>query len=415
MCTDPGPEEFAEAPPGDEPSTPPGGEGPINDYLRQVGSRILDLVDAGGHAGFAGVIADLDTATLSLYWLAGQPLPPDIQQVVDNPGAPVAVVREDASYSRGHLKSVSLALLNNAPLSDRICGFLHTAKALEEGSGLIAGVEPYDPATFDVATAQSVLSSAAGVPVTIEIGPQPTQTGRLNDAPPWYAGGKIVNPLRGECSTSFGVVDGLRREYMLTAEHCFRIGDRVENGNRTRVLGPVVNARALHDSELISVTAAGDRTFFGGVGGAGAAEYTLEVDVLGRNVRGTIVCTSGASTGENCGLVITATNVAFEIRRWVLDPRFGWVLVRIPVIEDMVDATSIRPRMPVRRAVGSGDSGGPATTDAVHPEALGINSAGLDRPIGCGPFAAPRKLCFHSVRYADLASVLRWYGVALKT
>ena len=411
-CTDPGPEEFPEVPPGEDPSVQPGGEGEVNDYLKDVGSRILDLVDAGGHAGYAGMVADLETATMTLYWLAGEPLPPDIEQVVPDPGAPVTVVRQDAAYARIHLRSVTSALLNDPWLSDQICGFLHTIKPREEGSGLVAGVEPYD-ASFDIVTAQDVLSSAAGLPVTIEVGPQPTETTRLNDAAPWFAGAKITD-LRGECSTSFGVVDGLRQEYMLSASHCFGLGVRVLNGNGTRVLGNVTHLRREHDSEMIGVTQAGNRTYFGGVGGAGAAEYDLQVNRRANNVVGTIVCTSGAATGENCGLQIIVTGVGWVIRRWVFDPRLGWVLVRIPVMEDMVDATSIRPRRPVTRAVGSGDSGGPAVTDSVRPEALGIMSAGLGRPIGCGPFRAANRFCFHTVRYVDLGAVLRWYGVALK-
>ncbi|HEV2783834.1 MAG TPA: hypothetical protein VGX25_30990 [Actinophytocola sp.] len=419
-CTDPGPAEGAEQGPDDEPAVANSGGSAVDDQLIDVGGRILALADANGYPGFSGVIADPDQARLGLYWLPGEPLPAEVAQIVADPGQPIEVVRYDAPYSRAHLDPIATALLENAALSDQMCGFLHTVKVLEEGTGLVAGVEPYD-GSFNPGQAQQLLTAAAGVPVTVDVSPQNVLAGRLDDTAPWFAGGRITAPGFGQCSTGFGIVDaGTRtREYMLTALHCFAPGTQVRNGDGTRILGPVVNTRPLQDSELISVAQAGTSTFTGGVGGVGAAEGSVVVRNPGRNVRNTTVaCTSGASTGENCALNVIATNVR-EILRFVQIGPFGRRIVRDVVVKaGMVDATStvVRRNGQLAVAVGQGDSGGPVLTDSSRDRlALGIISSLDPRAlVSCGLFAAPRKLCASTVRYADINVLLNTYVAALR-
>jgi hypothetical protein len=410
-CVDPGPRPGGEQPPSDDPAVPPG-TAAASDALAGVGGRIVGLYLDNGYPGFAGVVADPVAAVLTLYWLPDQPLPPEIEAIVSDPGQGVQVIRADAGYSRARLESASASLLANIGLSDQICAFLHTVKAAEEGSGLSAVVEPYDTG-FDAQLAQQVLTAAAGVPVAVEVGPQPEYTGRVDDTAPWYAGGRITVP-RGSCSTAFGVVDaGTRtREYMLSALHCAPVGAQVRNGDGTRILGPVAISRPQWDSEVIRVTAAGTKTFFGGVNGIGAPERSDDVRVAGANVRGTtLACTSGASTGENCALRVTATNVATQ-RRAIIGGR----VVVIPGEVNMVIATStvVRRNRQLAVAIGQGDSGGPVVTDATQDrKALGTISAGVN-DVSCGLFAAPNKRCFSSVFYADINILLRGYTAALR-
>jgi hypothetical protein len=396
---------------------PSTGGSSANDDLIDVGTRILDLFAANTYGGFAGVIAEPSMAVLWLYWLPGEALPPEIEAIVADPGAPVSVIRLDAPYSRVQLDPLAGPLLTNAALSDAMCGFLHTIKVREEGSGLIAGVEPYD-ASFNAAQAESILSAAAGVPVTVEVGPQTEPTGRLDDASPWFGGARITAGA-GQCSTAFGIVNaGTRvRHYMATALHCFAMNTLVSNGDGTRQLGRVVNSRPEHDSELISVDQAGTDVYFGGVGGVGAAESNAPVRRPAANVRGTTVaCTSGASTGENCGLNVVATDVS-EVRRIVEIGPFGRMIVRDVVVKSgMVDATStvVRRNGQLAVAVGQGDSGGPVVTDSSRDRrALGVMSSGTN-DVSCGLFAAPRKRCFSTVRYADINVLLRTYVAELR-
>jgi hypothetical protein len=348
---------------------------------------------------------------LTLYWRAGEPLPPEVAAVVANPGQPVSVFRADSTYGRSQLEGAAQGVADNTALSDQICAFIHTIKVLEEGSGLIVGVEPYD-GTFNPFQAQQVLAAAAGVPVSIEVGPQTEYAARLNDVAPWFAGGGLTagNTF---CSAAFGVVDaGTRtREYMLTADHCFGLGVQVRNGNGTAILGPVALNRPQHDSEVIRVTAAGTNTFFGGVGAIGAPERNAPVRVPAANVRGvTVACTSGASTGENCALAVVATN-AITMRRVIIG---GRAFLQRQTNMVFASSTVRRANGQMAVAVGSGDSGGPVVTDTSHDrEALGTISAGQN-PVGCGIFAAPRKLCFSTVIYADINTLLRSYVAALR-
>jgi hypothetical protein len=362
------------------------------------------------------MVADPAQAVLFLYWLGGEPLPPEIDAIVAEPGQPISVIRHDAPYSRSQLDPIALRLIDDAALSDAMCGFLHTIKVLEEGTGLVAGVDPYD-ASFDPMRAEAMLTAAAGVPVSVEVGPQTEAAGRLDDRAPWKAGGRITAG-RGQCSAAFGIVDaGTRtREYMLTAEHCFALNTQVLNGDGTRILGPVTHLRPRWDSELIRVTAADTNTFFGGVGMIGAPESDAAVRRTAANIKGTTVaCTSGASTGENCRLSVTATDVVVQ-RRIRIGPR----LVRLVVAHtDMVMATStvVRRNGQLAVAVGQGDSGGPVVTDTSSDRrALGTIS-GLQNPVHCGLFAdpgPPPKVCGSTVVYADINILLRSYVAAMR-
>jgi hypothetical protein len=348
---------------------------------------------------------------LDLYWLPGQALPPEVAAIVADPGAPITVVRVDSPFGRGALESAAQNLVGDTALDNEMCGFLHTVEVREEGTGLTVGVEPYD-SSFDPLQAEQLLSAAAGVPVTVQVGPEPEYTARLNDVAPWFGGGGL-SAANGFCSTAFGIVDaGTRtREYMLTANHCFAVGQNVNNGNGTAALGAVALNRPQFDSEVIRVTAAGTNTFFGGVGGVGVAEYNQVVRATAANVRNTSACTSGASTGENCSLNINATNVMIVHRAIV-----GGRVVIVGVQTNMVIAAStvVRRNGQLAVAVGQGDSGGPVVADDVgNRTALGTISAGSN-PVGCGLFAAPRKVCFSTVFYADLNNLLRSYVAAMR-
>jgi hypothetical protein len=410
-CVDPGPQPPGEGPPSDDPAVGPSGGSSVNDQLIEVGGRILNLFYDNNYPGFAGVVADVDQALLTLYWLAGEALPPEIADIVADPGQPILVVREDASWSRAQLEVTAQSLLDNPTLNDQICGFLHTIVIREQGSGLTTTVEPYD-ASFDAALAEQILTSAAGVPVSVEVGPQSEYAGRVNDTAPWFAGGRTTSG-GGSCSTAFGIVDaGTRtREYMLTALHCAPVGAQVSNGNGTAVLGPVTHARPQWDSELIRVTQAGTDTFFGGVNGVGAPETNAPVRRPAANVAGTtFACTSGASTGENCALRVNATNVDLRRRVWI----GGRIFVVGEVNMVIASSTVRRPNGQLAVAVGSGDSGGPVVTDtSMDRQALGTISAGFNF-VGCGLFAAPRKWCGSSVVYADINILLRSYVAAMR-
>lgn len=412
-CTDPGPQPGQPGPASSDPAVPPNPGSAVDEAMKNVGGEIINLWVANGYPGFAGVIANEPASVLDLYWLPGQPLPPAIAAIVANPGYPITVVQVSAPYGRGTLTTDAQNLANDTSVDGQMCGFLNTIEILEDGTGLGAVVEPYNSASFSIPLAQALLTAAAGVPVTVTVGPQVTDLARLNDTAPWWGGAGLTSPGQGFCSSAFGVVNNATgAQYMLTANHCYPNGANVSNGNGTAVLGPVALNRPLFDSELISVGAnAGTFTFFGGVNGVGVPEYTQQVRVAAANVRGTSACTSGASTGENCALNIAFTNVIILQRVIILG-----LPVLLPVRFNMViaDSTVVRANGQLAVAGGQGDSGGPVVTDdSGNRRALGTISAGRNL-VGCGLFAAPGKLCFSTVVYADLNTLLTSYGVAMR-
>ena len=404
----------------------------VQDQLHEVADRILNLADEAGYPGFAGVVADRPHATLRLYWLPGQPLPTEIESIVEDPGQPITVVRESAPFSRNQLRPLSRMLLEDVSLDTRFCGFLHTVIVPEEGTGLIAEIEPYlgaDQAAL-ATEATTALTEAAGVPVTVRIKAEPVKAGRQDDASPWKAGARITAALGrgriGLCSTAFGVDIGTK-QYMLSAAHCFPKGALVFNGGagpQRRQLGPVADTKPLHDAETIEVDKADTNTFLGGVN----SNVSLPIRQPKKNVKGLFVCSSGASTGENCKLEIVATDIKY-VETIVIVEGFGRRR-RVRVVERVtgegfVRAVSTERRKPggeFRVAVGSGDSGGPvffprADTTKDH-EAAGVISAGgfpqpRRTPFPCEP-GALTTVCYPEIIYADISIVLKAFNATLR-
>src|SRR5262249_31647777 len=120
----------------------------------------------------------------------------------------------------------------------------------------------------------------------------------------------------------------------------------------------------------------------------------------------TVVCTSGAATGENCALKVVATNVKVKEG----NNRFNMVAAASTIMRGNAPAV----------AVGQGDSGGPVGSDEPNRgsrDAFGIISSGTNplgtNPPSCAPFNAVPK-CYSVVFYADIKTVLRREKLALK-
>lgn len=401
---------------------PPAGNGSsaAQDQIEAVGASILADVQANGYPGFSGLVAagDGGSPTLDLYWQEGEVLPPDVAAIVADPGQPVTVARMNATCGKVYLDSRADALMNAPDTSGQICGLMHTIIVPEEGTGLNVQAQPYDGVdqTAFASQAAAVLSQIAAVPVQVTIAPLPTQTGRQDDHAPWWGGARITSPGLGRCSDGFGVVRTVgtkTTQYMLSAAHCFGPGDNVFNGVAAGVagnaqIGTVADFLPGFDSELIQAPLGVRPAVFTDVWDGGG--FISPVNKTGVNIKGLLmfVCASGASTGQNCLLNVTDTDV--RIFNWWLSitlRKFQWST-------NLVTAQAFFFRNVWRgTAIGQGDSGGPVIqyTAEGSAQAMGTIVAGKG-VVPCGA-VAPGISCFGTVYYADINNLLKVYGAGL--
>ncbi|GAA4444634.1 hypothetical protein [Phytohabitans houttuyneae] len=138
---------------------------------------------------------------------------------------------------------------------------------------------------------------------------------RRDDVPNFYGGGGITQTAGTPwCSSGFTVQNSAGTRFMVTAGHCFANGVTVltESGNRT--YGTVSNRRLptvtghAQDMELIGGQGYWGRVFTGGVDSSTSAP----VVAAGTAFEGfNNYCTSGRTTGENCGH--TATDIDGQV------------------------------------------------------------------------------------------------------
>lgn len=385
------------APPASAPPSDPEGSSTVQGEIEDVAGRIRALVDQNGYPGFTGQIADPDGARLLLCWLSGDPLPSPVAAIVANPGQPITVVREDTPFSYNQLAARVGSIDGNSSLGAQINGSINAVVVPEEGTGLIAEVTPNDPSTFDQAHAQSVLSAAAGVPVTVEVNPAPTGFTRLNDASPWSGGGRLTTGgamPRPICSSGFGMVIGTT-PYLLTALHCGAgpfFNGQLAGANRRRIgaVGPNVVAA---DSEAIAIdnpNTASRNIYKGGVNDA--TEGSVRIAAAGVNVRGLFVCTSGSFSGQHCALLVRFINLFLATGQGP----FAWAFAPVGGV-----------------AAAEGDSGGPVAMREFPGGpvlGMGVISGGF-RKFPCAVYDAT--VCGSDVFYSHLVPLLRAYGGAL--
>ncbi|MFC4532516.1 hypothetical protein [Sphaerisporangium dianthi] len=348
--------------------------------LTRAADRITEAV-AQNSGGYAGVIAAPESRELRVYW-KGKPSKA-FNDLLGLLRRDVAISVLPAQYTARELEGEANRLIraNSSVLT--------SIAPLQDGSGLKAS-------TAVLGAARSAISGAK-VPVTLEYGVKPELSTRWNDSPPWWGGGAWANATTGGgCSTGFAVTYGGAQK-ILSAGHCGDVGHTATDPTG-QVIGSVTQDNNSRDVLLIGASAGG-RVFNNPVGSV-ATEYSNAVVGTTGSTVGMFICTSGAYSGTNCNIKVTAVNVTINV---------GY----------LINGTVQAEQQAHTNAVGQGDSGGsvevvnPANTNTVY--AAGVNTA-IDgsTSVACTGYVTSGRICAWRMYYAPWSNATTAFpGIAI--
>jgi len=337
----------------------------VQDTLNAAARRIV----AARGAGYAGIVAAPGNRDLRVYWKGS--VPASVRRLAGQLGVPVRFL--PARFTEREMLAEAERLAADPEV--------RSVGPRVDGSGLTINV---------TGAGQQAMRSGTGVLAAgrMPLHPQPQPApelfySRQNDATPYWGGATYtVNGF--QCSSGFAVLwNGVPR--MLSAGHCGNNLNTVVDGGGD-VVGDVLNDNDSRDTMMYDTRIEGE-TFEGGMY-TGPASSQTGVDVVDavEDWVGNVVCTSGARSGEHCGIVVTDVNQV--------------VLGRFPMVMAEISAGC---------ASAKGDSGGPVFTYGTGGAALGrgIISAGKSGTGQC-PNAPPSQ----SSRFLAYAPLLRPAGDA---
>jgi hypothetical protein len=361
-----------------------------------------DLIRGADGEGYAGISVSERKGELELYW--NGKLPADVERIVDDVRRDVGVRVLPAAHSERELLAVARRLASEPGVT--------SVGPKADGSGLRLGYAG-DAAAFrarwvvrDAGVAVDVEREEYTRPTQPDLACQLVPINRQNDACP-YNGGGWFNPTR--CSTGWSVerrnqASGLRQRWLLTAGHCGNNGLTVLDGGGATI-GTVEGDADNRDTMLIKTRAAG-RIFVGGWN----SPTTKPVRQAAGNHVNTLVCTSGAMSGQHCDIRVSAVNQTVNMM-----DNAGQVRPVFPMVIASSDTGTV--------AVAGGDSGGPvaAQDSSVGGGIMNVYAAGTISggagvvPCPAGSTARPGATCYRQVIYAPLVESLAFYGVGLMT
>jgi hypothetical protein len=326
--------------------------------LDRAAAAIDGLIKRDGMSGYGGLIVSSARNSLTVYWKGQVPAALEHYAAGKHPGG--AIRFASAAYSQTQLDSLRASILNSS-------GFRHSGITMiapaPDGSGLQVGVAT-TPA--QARSLPAIAHSATRVTYTRQPATVPA-SGRWADIPSFF-GGAIISQPGMDCSSGWPVhsTASPTTYYMITAAHCVYPLSPTPLGNiwttspatsiPVKNVGTATKYDLTEDAGLINLDANGSP-----FGGDGNAIYTGLVDPTGvsgfgemsAGIDGTLtnqdgdtdVCTSGAYSGEICGLTIENTQAA-----WTITYNDGTEVIIIGLQIQNPNKTN---------AAGQGDSGGP--------------------------------------------------------
>jgi pimeloyl-ACP methyl ester carboxylesterase len=345
--------------------------------------------------GWVGITVDATGGALVLYWYGD--LPPTVSRAVSVARRSATVTVRPSRYSERTLLDAGARIMPQDGVT--------SVAPLPDGSGIAVGV------TKDADTgARLPLVAASAVRVVIEPFMHPVlAVGRQHDdVAPYHNGSMYHWPLPnnyiGLCTTGFAL-DVAGQSRILSAGHCGTDGQTMYAGNGgapSPVLGTVSGDDQGHDTLLLNADGAGE-TFYGGINGAFAKPTHMVLDTFVN----TLVCTSGAMTGQHCKIRIKYVDQTIKV-----DDEDGNPYLISPVVRADQDDKDV--------AVGQGDSGGPVVAQdssvagfvLVYPTGT-ITAEDSNTAVACGIVVYPT-MCAWRMFYADVPGALVRYGATAK-
>ena len=353
--------------------------------LVHAAARIAALESASD--SLAGIELDTSKRVVTVWWKGA--VTPALREEIDHQArqADVRIRVQAASYSRMELTRARKALVAKRASSPQVV----RVSALKDGSGIEVGITPGSRAP--VVTSE--------VPVRVVAESTIRQTSRLDDSVPWWGGAKAVSSSR-QCSTGFAVARYFlwweTSRGILTAGHCAPGGNVPFNDGAGEFIGTAEPppANPLRDTDSLYITSqAAPRIYDGGVG---IGEFSKPVIGSTPLFPGQFVCTSGASTGVHCNIMITSTEETL-----------------FPPDGSIIDGVAFGTEQGGAVATGTGDSGGPVFTlapDTTKVLAAGLMVVGSDT-VPC-TIAGPDE-CFKTVGFVYIGYVLDTHAATLLT
>lgn len=373
----------------------PGRGDVLADQTRVVAAA--DLIKGAGGDGYAGISVAPEKGELALYWHGT--LPAQVERAVEQARREVGVRVLPAAHSERELVDVAQRLAKEPGVT--------SVGPKVDGSGLRLGyagtmasaeaVPAIRDARVDIDVERGEYMRATGLAQPSQCALMPVS--RQRDWCP-YSGGAKFTIEGGRCTTGWSVrfsyPPGGSEQYQLTAGHCGSDGQTAENGAGA-VMGTVEGDNDSRDIMLIKTPSV--PTIFSG---DWRSNTLKSVRGTTGNYVGAYVCTSGAMSGQHCGLRVEATNQRINLETGPGESH---------VVSPIVFAVSVDGSV----AVAEGDSGGPVASQASSVPAIGfglpygvgtITGGGNVIPCPPGGISQPGVRCFQRVAYAPLQESL---------
>jgi hypothetical protein len=343
-------------------------------------ARITETARIGGYSGYGNAIAAPENRILRLYWQGAIPAP--LRQVIAEESKNIPIEVLPARYSMDHMLRTAERLMRHKEIA--------AAEPATDATALVVHLLP--GAALSAAASTEIATAPAAVSIGGPQLPAQPSSGRLDDSPPYYAGGRLVSAAT-TCTTGFPVSIG-STSLLFTAAHCVVYPETVIDGGGD-TMGPVFRDNNGRDIALIQTNSSG-RMFDGSY----TSSFSKPVQSAAGSAVGNWLCTSGSFSGVRCSIQVKSVNLSINTSVGTISP--------VVMSEQSSHAN----------AAGPGDSGGPVfslpSPDNGKVIAKGTMSA-VDTTATAPCTGVTGRTCSWRLYYTDIVQSMNWYGLTIKT